>query len=141
MLMARILIVDDHPASLELVRAVLENDGYDVREAKDGLEAVAAALDWLPDLVLMDLQMPGVDGFATLETMRKEPRLSGVPIVALTARAMQGYVDVVLEAGFSGYLTKPLSLNGFRHQIRRFLAASIRGCEHDASTERQDFSE
>jgi two-component system cell cycle response regulator DivK len=141
MLMARILIVDDHPASLELVRAVLENDGYDVREARDGIEAVAMAVDWLPNLVLMDLQMPGMDGFATLRTLRNEPRLGEVPIVALTARAMQGYVDVVLGAGFSGYLTKPLSLISFRHQIRGFLKASMQGCRRDANTETQDFAE
>jgi CheY-like chemotaxis protein len=127
-LMARILIVDDHPPSLELVRAVLENDGYDVVEAKDGVEAVAVALGWLPDLVLMDLQMFGMDGFETLEKLRKEARLGGVPIVALTARAMEGYSEVVLQAGFSGYLTKPLSLNGLRHQIRRVLETSIRAC-------------
>lgn len=125
--MARILIVDDHPASLELVRAVLENEGYDVMEAQDGVEAVSAALQWSPDLVLMDLQMPAMDGFAALDALRKESLLGAIPIVALTARAMQGYGEVVLHAGFSGYITKPLSLEDFRRQIRSFLDAAIPG--------------
>lgn len=125
--MARILIVDDHLASLELVHAVLESDGHEVMDAQNGMEAIAVALQWTPELVLMDLQMPGMDGFATLEALRKERRLKLIPIVALTAHAMRGYGEVVLRAGFSGYITKPLSLSEFRREIRAFLDAGIPG--------------
>lgn len=127
--MARILIVDDHVASLELVRAILENTGHDVMEARDGAEAVAAALRLPPDLVLLDLQMPVMDGFATLDAFRKQPQLNPIPIVALTARAMRGYDEVVIAAGFSGYITKPLSLRDFRQQIRNFLRSTENGCD------------
>jgi two-component system cell cycle response regulator DivK len=119
--MARILIVDDHAPSLELVRTILQNGGHDVMEARDGAEALPAALRWVPDLVLLDLQMPVMDGFATLEAFRKHPELNHIPIVALTARAMRGYDEVVIAAGFSGYITKPLSLKDFRRQVHGFL--------------------
>jgi CheY-like chemotaxis protein len=133
MFMVRILVVDDHPASLELIRAVLESAGYEVMEAQDGVEAIAAALRFSPDLVLMDLKMPRMDGFAALNALRKEPQLKVIPIVALTAQAMQGYGDVILQAGFSGYITKPLSLEGFRRQIRGFLDEAIPESEGGSS--------
>jgi two-component system, cell cycle response regulator DivK len=127
--MARILIVDDHPESLELVRAILEHAGYHVTEALDGNEAVAVALRCPPDLVLLDLQMPGMDGFATLRAFREEPQLNSIPIVAVTAHAMSGQGQIALQAGFSGHITKPLSLEHFRCQIRKFLGMAPSGCK------------
>ncbi|MGA8599024.1 MAG: response regulator [Bryobacteraceae bacterium] len=121
--MARILIVDDKPASRELGRIMLESFGCEVLEASSGCEAVAAALQVVPDLVLLDLHMPGLDGFATLAEFRKEPQLAGTPVVALTASAMQGDDVRALEAGFSGYITKPVLLHELRSQVLSFLQA------------------
>ena len=109
--MARILIVDDRPPSRELERIMLESFGYEVVEAGSGREAMVAALQAVPDLVLLDLHMPWLDGFATLAEFRREP-MASTPIVALTASAMQGDDARALEAGFSGYITKPVSRYG-----------------------------
>lgn len=119
--MARILIVDDQPGSRELERVMLESFGYEVVEASSGREAVAAALQAIPDLVLLDLHMPQLDGFATLAEFRREPQLTNIPIVALTASAMQGDSVRALDAGFSGYITKPVFLHDFHSRIRGFL--------------------
>lgn len=119
--MGRILIVDDKPASRELERIMLESFGYEVIEASGGREAVEAALKAFPDLVLLDLHMPGQDGFATVAEFRREPRLATLVIVALTASAMRGDDVRAMEAGFSGYITKPVFLHTFREQIRSFL--------------------
>jgi CheY-like chemotaxis protein len=121
--MARILIVDDKPASRELGRIMLESFGHEVVEASSGREAIAAALESAPDMVLLDLHMPDLDGFATLAEFRRETQLAGTPIVALTASAMHGDDIRALEAGFSGYITKPVVLHEFRGKILSFLGA------------------
>jgi two-component system cell cycle response regulator DivK len=122
--MARILIVDDRSSSREVERIMLESFGHEVVEADSGREALAVALETVPDLVLLDLHMPEVDGFGTLAEFRRQPQLTGIPIVALTASAMKGDDVRVLEAGFSGYITKPIFLRDFRNQIRSFLDSS-----------------
>ncbi len=119
--MVRILIVDDRPASRELERIMLESFGYEVVEASSGREAITAALQAVPDLVLLDLHMPELDGFATLGEFRREPQLASTPIVALTASAMQGDDARAFKAGFSGYITKPVSQYDLRSQIVSFL--------------------
>jgi two-component system cell cycle response regulator DivK len=86
----RVLVVDDRATSRELIRTVLENAGYAVSEARDGCEAVQIALQVEPDLVLLDLQMPTLDGFGALELLRADARFASLPIVAVTASAMQG---------------------------------------------------
>ena len=123
--MARILIVDDKPASRELGRIMLESFGHEVVEASSGREAIAAALESAPDMVLLDLHMPDLDGFATLAEFRRETQLAGTPIVALTASAMHGDDIRALEAGFSGYITKPVVLHEFRGKILSFLEARV----------------
>jgi CheY-like chemotaxis protein len=123
--LARILIVDDKPASRELGRIMLESFGHEVVEASSGREAIAAALESAPDMVLLDLHMPDLDGFATLAEFRRETQLAGTPIVALTASAMHGDDIRALEAGFSGYITKPVVLHEFRGKILSFLEARV----------------
>jgi CheY-like chemotaxis protein len=119
--MARILIVDDRAASRELQRIMLESFGHEVAEASGGREAIGTALALNPDLVLLDLVMPGFDGFATLTEFQREPRLASIPVVALTASAMKGDYARILAAGFSAYITKPVFLHSFRYQISRLL--------------------
>jgi two-component system cell cycle response regulator DivK len=120
--MKRILVADDRATSRELIRTLLEHEGYEISEAADGQEAVEMALANVPDLVLLDIQMPRLDGYGAVREMRRDERLKSLPIVALTASAMHSDRDLVFEAGFSGYITKPVSLRVLREEVARFLA-------------------
>jgi CheY-like chemotaxis protein len=119
--MSRILVADDNDASRELIREVLEMSGYDVIEAADGRDAVTMVRESPPDLVLVDIQMPRLDGYGVLRELRADPLLAGLPVVALTAYAMQGDRERALDAGFDDYITKPLEIAALRLQLKRFL--------------------
>ena len=119
--MKRILIVEDKASSRELVRTVLEHQGYAVIEAADGDEGLLKARAEAPDLILLDLQMPIRNGYEVLTELRREPRFHSLPIIAVTASAMQGDREKALAAGFNGYLTKPLPLSSLRSEIQRLL--------------------
>lgn len=119
----RILVADDKASSRELIRTVLEHAGYEVIEAADGMEALELARLCNPSLILLDLQMPRLDGFAAVQEMRRDLRLKDLPIAALTASAMQSDRDRVLKAGFTAYITKPVALSILREEIARLLAA------------------
>jgi two-component system cell cycle response regulator DivK len=119
--MKRILVAEDRPASLELIRTVLESAGYEVLEAVDGQDALDKAGANSVDLVLLDLQMPKIDGFGVLSRLRSNPTLASVPIVALTASAMHGDRERALAAGFSSYIAKPIELSTLRSEIERLL--------------------
>jgi two-component system, cell cycle response regulator DivK len=119
--MKRILVADDKASSRELVRTVLEHCGYEVIEAADGAEALAKARESQPQLILLDLQMPALDGFGVIEKLRSEVRFAAIPIVALTASAMHGDREKALAAGFSGYITKPIRLTYLRSEVERLL--------------------
>jgi two-component system cell cycle response regulator DivK len=119
--MSRVLVADDNDASRELIREVLELSGYDVIETADGQDAVSRARENAPDLVLVDIQMPRLDGYGVLRELRADPRLSGLPVVALTAFAMQGDRERALAAGFDGYITKPVDIAALRQEIKKRL--------------------
>ena len=119
--MKRILIADDKATSRELLRTVLERLGYAVYEAADGEEAVQKARAETPDLILLDLQMPIRSGYEVLGALRQDARFAALPILALTASAMQGDRERALAAGFTEYLTKPVALAHLRDEIRRLL--------------------
>jgi len=120
----RILIGEDRAASRELLRTVLEQQGYEVIEACDGEQAIAKAQAELPDLVLLDLNMPRRNGYEVLNALRDDRRLDATPIVAVTASAMMGDRQKILAAGFNGYLTKPVSLAVLREEINRLFPSS-----------------
>jgi CheY-like chemotaxis protein len=119
--MKRILIVDDKATSRELLRTVLEKQGYEVIEAGDGVEALRQARADSLDLILLDLQMPIRNGYDVLDELRQDPQYAAIPVIALTASAMQGDREKALAAGFTGYLTKPLALARLRDEIQRLL--------------------
>jgi CheY-like chemotaxis protein len=121
MLGRRILVADDKASSRELVRTILENLGYDVREAEDGIKALEAVRNGFPDLVLLDLQMPGLTGHEVLARLRADDRFASLPVVALTASAMSGDREKALAAGFTSYLAKPVTLSTLRAEISRLL--------------------
>jgi CheY-like chemotaxis protein len=119
--MKRILIADDKATGRELVRTILETDGYEVHEAVDGLHAVEQARALRPHLLILDLHMPGLDGFGVVALLRQEASFHSTPIMALTASAMMGDRERALAAGFTGYLTKPIRMAALRAEIVRLL--------------------
>ena len=119
--MKTILIAEDRDASRELLRTVLCAQGYRVVEASDGLQALRKADFELPDLFLLDLQMPELDGFEVARALRRDGRFAATPIIALTASAMKGDREKALAHGFSAYLSKPVRLATLREEVLRWL--------------------
>jgi CheY-like chemotaxis protein len=119
--MKRILIADDRAPSRELIREILELAGYEVSEAADGAEALEMARQLGPDLILLDIEMPALNGFGVIGLLREDPRFAATPVVALTASAMQGDREKALEAGFTGYISKPVRLAALRAEVARLL--------------------
>jgi two-component system cell cycle response regulator DivK len=117
----RILVVEDNPLNLKLVREVLSFAGYDVVEAQSGEEGLRVARETPPDLVLMDLQLPGIDGTETLHRLRQDTLGPDVPVVAVTAFAMAEDKEQASRAGFDGYIEKPISVRALPGQIEAFL--------------------
>jgi CheY-like chemotaxis protein len=119
--MKKVLVADDKDTGRELVRTVLEKSGLQVFEANDGTQAVAEALRLHPDLIILDIHMPGLDGFGVIEKLRRESAFSHTPIIALTASAMMGDRERAMAAGFTGYITKPIRLDALRAEVERLL--------------------
>jgi len=119
--MKKVLIADDKATSRELLRTILEKCGHSVFEASDGLEALAGARQVVPDLIILDLHMPRLDGFGVVEELRRDSQFAGTPVMALTASAMQGDRERALSAGFTGYVSKPISLRMLRDEVDRLL--------------------
>jgi CheY-like chemotaxis protein len=117
----RVLVVDDNELNLKLVRDVLRFAGYAVVEARTGEEAVTLAGQDPPDIVLMDIQLPGIDGIEALRRLRATPSTAGVPVVALTASAMRSDEGRAVDSGFDGFLTKPVSVATLPQQVQSYL--------------------
>lgn len=115
-----ILIVEDNEKNLKLVRDVLQFKGYRTLEAKTAEVGIELAEKHRPDLVLMDIQLSGMDGLTALHYLRAEPRTASIPVIAVTAFAMKDDRERFLAAGFDGYLDKPINIKEFPEHIRRF---------------------
>jgi CheY-like chemotaxis protein len=124
-----ILVVEDNERNLKLLRDVLEYAGYEVRTARTAEDGITLAVSEPPDLVLMDLQLPGIDGIEALHRLRESQRTADVPVVAVTAQAMKQDRERALRAGFNGYVEKPISVRAFPDQVRRFLSGEEVGTE------------
>jgi two-component system, cell cycle response regulator DivK len=118
----RILVVEDNPLNLKLIRDVLSVVGYDVVAATSGEDGVRLAHECAPDLVLMDLQLPGIDGVEALRRLRRDPAVADTPVVAVTAFAMREDRERAYANGFDGYLAKPISIRSLPTQVARFIA-------------------
>jgi two-component system, cell cycle response regulator DivK len=119
--MKTVLIADDKPAGRDLIRTILESCGYTVFEAVNGKEALRQARQTHPNLIILDLHMPDVDGFGVVAELRRDPEFASTPIVALTASAMQRDRGRAMSAGFTGYITKPIRLSDLRSEVERLL--------------------
>lgn len=120
--MAKILVVDDDARNLRLAVAALEHAGHEVLSAENGAEGINAALAHAPDVVLMDVQMPGMDGISALRRLRAEPRTAAIKVVALTALAMKGDRERLIKEGFDGYIEKPIRYKEFLASVAALLA-------------------
>jgi CheY-like chemotaxis protein len=120
--MKKILVVDDNPASRELLRVALKGPDREILEACHGGQALEIIAREVPDLVLLDIEMPVIDGFGVLRRLRQDSRFAGLPVVAVTAHAMQGAEELALEAGFNAYITKPIRPADVRKRVTAILA-------------------
>jgi two-component system cell cycle response regulator DivK len=120
----QILVVEDNDRNMRLFCDVLQASGYRTLEATTGESAVEVALEHVPDLVLMDIQLPDIDGVEALARIRADERSASLPVLALTAQAMEGDRERFLAAGFDGYLSKPVDIAEFVATVKRY-------CEED----------
>jgi CheY-like chemotaxis protein len=126
MLKQTIMVVEDNPANLLLARSVLSRDGYDVMTAPDAREARARLAEDLPDLILMDISLPDIDGLTLTRYLKTQRATAHIPIVALTAHAMDDDERKALEAGCDGYITKPIDTRTLALKVHSFLVAPRR---------------
>lgn len=119
----QVLVVEDNEKNMKLVRDVLQAIGYRTLEAATGEDAIELALSQAPALVLMDLQLPGIDGIEALARLRRDERTAGIPVLALTAQAMQGDRERFLDAGFDAYLSKPVNVAELIAAVREHCAS------------------
>jgi two-component system cell cycle response regulator DivK len=118
---ATILYVEDNPDNRNLVRRVLESEGYAVVEAKDAAQALERLQSTAADIILMDINMPDMDGYTLTSKIKSMPNYKKIPIVAVTANVMRGDRERSLEAGCDGYIQKPIDIDTISQQIDRFL--------------------
>ena len=119
--MKRILVVEDEEANMYLIRFILRKSGYEVIEARSGEEGVELAIEEKPDLVIMDIQLPGIDGLEATKRIRESEANEELPIVALTSYAMVGDKEKALKAGCTGYIEKPINPETFITEIEKYL--------------------
>lgn len=118
---ARVLYIEDNPDNRMLIKRVLEADGYQVVLAEDAATGLAAATAQVPDVILVDINLPGLDGFALIHQIKATPGLSEVRIVAVTANVMKGDRERTLAAGCDGYIQKPIDVDTLPQQIAHYL--------------------
>ncbi len=125
-MVATILYVEDNPQNMRLVRKMLNSAGYQVIEAEDGMSGYQAIIDLRPDLVLMDVNLPDIDGLEVTARIKSLPDYAGIPMLALTANAMHGDRERCLEAGCDGYIPKPVTKNELLSGVAYYLEQAER---------------
>jgi two-component system, cell cycle response regulator DivK len=119
--MAKILIIEDNEQNLYLETFILQKNGHEIFQARNGEEGIALAAETLPDLILLDIQLPGKDGYTVAQELRKNPSLAKIPIIAVTSYAMTGDREHILEAGCTGYIEKPINPDTFAMEVTQYL--------------------
>jgi two-component system cell cycle response regulator DivK len=120
----KILYIEDSPSNRLLVTRILLVEGYEVLEATDGIEGIEMAKSENPDLILMDMNLPEVDGYELTEKIKADPELTDIPVVAMTANVMQGDREKALQAGCVGYIPKPIDVDSLPKQVADFLSSA-----------------
>ena len=131
--MTKILIAEDNAVNRELLRELLELRGYSVLEACDGQEALRILEQAQPELLLLDIGMPIMDGFAVIRRIRENPRLAKLPVVAITAYAMRGDQERILNSGFDGYLSKPVNPSSLAAELDRLFTDRSQSANPDGA--------
>jgi len=121
----KVLYIEDSPSNRLLVKRVLAAEGHEVLEAEDATAGMGLAREELPDIILMDMNLPDVDGYETTRRIRTIPELSSIPVVAVTANVMHGDREKALEAGCVGYIPKPIDVDTLPQQLERILEARL----------------
>ncbi|MFB3897423.1 MAG: response regulator [bacterium] len=116
-----ILIIEDNEQNIYLMTFLLEKNGYTITQARTGKEGIRLALEKTPDAILLDIQLPELDGYAVAKELRSHPALDRVPIIAVTSYAMVGDKERILAAGATGYIEKPINPNTFIQQLQEYL--------------------
>ena len=116
-----ILVIEDNEQNLYLVQFILEKNGYTVHAAMDGQTGIDMAAALKPDMILLDIQLPVMDGYAVARNLRANPELAAIPIVAVTSHAMVGDRDKAMEVGCNGYIEKPINPDTFMSEVERHL--------------------
>lgn len=124
---AKVLVIEDNEQNLYLIRYILESCGHEVFSAMDGREGIELAAKLLPDMILLDIQLPVMDGYAVARALRQNPGLADIPIIAVTSYAMPGDKEKAMEAGCSGYIEKPIDPDNFDVQVEQYLSMEKRG--------------
>lgn len=119
--MAKILIIEDNEQNLYLETFILEKNGHEIIQARNGESGIVLAAQTLPALILLDIQLPGMDGYAVAQELRKNPSIAKIPIIAVTSYAMTGDRERALEAGCTGYIEKPINPDTFHMEVTQFL--------------------
>lgn len=119
--MAKILIIEDNEQNLYLATFILQKNGHEVIQARNGETGIALAIQTLPDLILLDIQLPGMDGYTVAKELRKNSRIVNIPIIAVTSYAMTGDRERILAAGCRSYIEKPINPDTFHIEITQFL--------------------
>lgn len=119
--MAKILIIEDNEHNLYLETFILQKNGHEILQARNGETGIALAAQTIPDLILLDIQLPGMDGYRVAVELRKHPRIAQIPIIAVTSYALPGDRERILEAGCTSYIEKPINPDTFHTEITQFL--------------------
>ncbi|MEL0111246.1 MAG: response regulator [Rickettsiales bacterium] len=117
----KILIVEDNELNMKLFHDLLESKGYDILQTRDGMEALKMARAHMPDLILMDIQLPEVSGLEVTKWLKEDDNLKRIPVVAVTAFAMKGDEEKIREGGCEAYIAKPISVTNFLVTVEQFL--------------------
>jgi two-component system, cell cycle response regulator DivK len=120
----RILVIEDNEQNLYLITFLLEHRGYEVTTARDGIAGIRTAVLEIPDLILLDIQLPRMNGYVVAERLRESSALAHVPIVAVTSYAMAGDREKAMASGCSGYIVKPINPDTFLSEVETYLAAT-----------------
>lgn len=121
----KLLIIEDNEQNMYLTNFILESFGHEVLQAMNGIEGIALAKQTRPDGIILDIQLPQMNGYEVLEVCRRDPDLANIPIIAVTSYAMTGDRERCIEAGATGYIEKPINPDTFMSQIEHFLQSGL----------------
>jgi two-component system, cell cycle response regulator DivK len=120
-----VLIVEDNELNMKLFHDLLDAQGYQTLQTREGLQALALAREHRPDLILMDIQLPEISGLEVVKWLKEDEQLASIPVIAVTAFAMKGDEERILEGGCEAYLSKPISVMSFLDTVKRFLGEPV----------------